>query len=107
MGAPQVVFSAETLSPVKRKALRRMARKRAVLLASELALFVALLALLVVASLRLKRKGDNRYAQWSSSWLLILLSVLMVLVGMAMFVTVYFFRERRIWIADPAIADEA
>ncbi|KAJ2701499.1 hypothetical protein H4R19_005409 [Coemansia spiralis] len=105
--APRVVFSGETLSATKRKALRRVARRRAVLLAGELALFAVLLALLIMFSFRLTHKSDNRYARWSSSWVLILLSVFMVLVGLAVFVTGYFFRERRRWIVDPATTDNA
>ncbi|KAJ1736162.1 hypothetical protein LPJ61_000121 [Coemansia biformis] len=105
--APQVVFGASALSQAKQQALRRMARKRALLIAGEVAVFVALLALLLVYSLRLKRRDDNRYAQWSSSWVLIMLSVLLVVVGLAVLVTFYFFRERRLWIEDAATADEA
>ncbi|KAJ2079528.1 hypothetical protein H4R24_003728 [Coemansia sp. RSA 988] len=105
--APQVVFSAELTSPVKLEAIRRVQRKRLVWVASELVLLAVLLALLIFYSLRLSKKDGNRYAKWSSSWAMILLSVLSVIVAQALFATFYYYRMRLAWIKDPETTDDA
>ncbi|KAJ2785797.1 hypothetical protein H4R18_000343 [Coemansia javaensis] len=101
---PPVVFSSAALTPTKRQALRQMQRKRTLCIVGELAVFAVLLALLVVYSFRLRRK-NTQYARWSSSWVMILLSVLLVIVGLAVFVTFYYYRARRDWILDPTTDD--
>ncbi|KAJ2797293.1 hypothetical protein H4R20_005235, partial [Coemansia guatemalensis] len=105
--ATQVVFSAELTSPVKLRALRRVQRRRIVWVASELVLLAVLLALLIFYSLRLSKKKGNKYAKWSSSWVMILLSVLSVIVAQALFATFYYYRMRLAWIKDPETTDDA
>ncbi|KAJ2611405.1 hypothetical protein H4S08_003179 [Coemansia sp. RSA 1365] len=105
--SPQVVFSTELTSPVKLRALRRVQRKRIVWIATELAFLAVLLALLIFYSLRLRKKNENRYAKWSSSWVMILLSVLSVIVAHALFATYYYYRMRLAWIKDPDTSDDA
>ncbi|KAJ2251638.1 hypothetical protein GGI13_003733 [Coemansia sp. RSA 455] len=102
---PQVTFS-EIVSVVKEQALKRQRRRRAAWLSVELFFLVALLALLVLHSFRLSRDtGDNTYARWSSSWVMILLSVLLVVVAMAVFVTYYYYRTVLAWIRRPETTD--
>ncbi|KAJ2866439.1 hypothetical protein GGH94_001558 [Coemansia aciculifera] len=102
---PQVTFS-EIVSVVKERALKRQRRRRAAWLSVELFFLVALLALLVLHSFRLsKDTGDNTYARWSSSWVMILLSVLLVVVAMAVFVTYYYYRTVLAWIKRPETTD--
>ncbi|KAJ2891197.1 hypothetical protein IWW38_003728 [Coemansia aciculifera] len=101
----QVTFS-EVVSTAKERALKRQVRRRAVWLSVELLFFVALLALLVLHSFRLSNnKGDNKYTQWSSSWVMILLSVLLVLVALSVFVTYYYYRTVLTWIRRPETTD--
>ncbi|KAJ2322679.1 hypothetical protein GGI00_005856 [Coemansia sp. RSA 2681] len=103
--APQVTFS-EVVSTTKERALKRQRKRRAAWLLVELFFLVALLALLVLHSFRLsKNTGDNKYAQWSSSWVMILLSVLLVVVAMAVFVTYYYYRTVLAWIKRPETTD--
>ncbi|KAJ1829482.1 hypothetical protein LPJ56_000342 [Coemansia sp. RSA 2599] len=121
---PNTVFSAEPetttslavsrpqlddllLSPAKARVLKKTRRHRLVWISVELLVCVVLLALLVLHSFRLnKNKGDNTYAQWSSSWVMVLLSVLLVIFGFAVFITFYYYRTVLIWIKDPATSDE-
>ncbi|KAJ2747223.1 hypothetical protein GGI20_000744, partial [Coemansia sp. BCRC 34301] len=103
--APQVTFS-EVVSAAKERAFKRQRIRRAAWLSTELFFLVALLALLVLHSFRLsKNTGDNKYAQWSSSWVMILLSVLLVVVAIAVFVTYYYYRTVLAWIRHPATTD--
>ncbi|KAJ1873370.1 hypothetical protein LPJ55_002321 [Coemansia sp. RSA 990] len=104
--APQLMPST-LLSTVKEQALRRMLRRRLVWIAIELVLLLVLLALLILHSFRLRNKDDNTYARWTSSWVMILLSVLLVIVALALFVTFYHFRTRLTWIRDPETSDSA
>ncbi|KAJ2162888.1 hypothetical protein GGF46_000271 [Coemansia sp. RSA 552] len=103
---PQMTFSAELLSPAKTRALRQARRRRVVWISVELTLLLALLALLIVHSFRLHHKNDNAYARWSSSWVMILLSVLFVVVALALLVTFYHFRGRLAWMRDPDTTDD-
>ncbi|KAJ2138625.1 hypothetical protein IW136_003066 [Coemansia sp. RSA 678] len=104
---PQITVNADLLSAAKARALRQALRNRLIWAAVELVLLLILLALLVFHSFRLHHKRDNTYSQWSSSWVMILLSVLLVVVALAMFVTFYHFRTRLAWIRDPQTTDLA
>ncbi|PIA13422.1 hypothetical protein COEREDRAFT_83530 [Coemansia reversa NRRL 1564] len=103
---PQIVFSTELRSSVKLRALRRVQRKRVVWISTELVFLAVLLALLIFYSLRLSKKNGNRYAKWSSSWVIILLSVLSVVVAYALFATYYYYGMRLEWIKDPETSDD-
>ncbi|KAJ2819992.1 hypothetical protein IWW50_005241, partial [Coemansia erecta] len=103
----QVTFDAELLSAAKTRVLRQTLRNRLVWTGAELVLLLVLLALLIVHSFRLHHKGHNTYARWSSSWVMILLSVLVVLAALVLFVTFYHFRTRLSWIRDPRTTDDA
>ncbi|KAJ2851366.1 hypothetical protein IWW36_001133 [Coemansia brasiliensis] len=98
---------AALLSTVKEQALRRMLRRRLIWITIEVVLLLALLALLILHSFRLRNKNDNAYARWTSSWVMILLSVLLVVMALAVFVTFYHFRTRLTWIRDPGTSDSA
>ncbi|KAJ2577084.1 hypothetical protein GGH19_001637, partial [Coemansia sp. RSA 1807] len=104
---PRITFNADLLSAAKARALRQALRNRLIWAAVELVLLLILLALLVFHSFRLHHRRDNTYSQWSSSWVMILLSVLLVVVALSMFVTFYHFRTRLAWIRDPQTTDLA
>ncbi|KAI8326536.1 hypothetical protein GQ54DRAFT_1532 [Martensiomyces pterosporus] len=103
-----VTVSEEPLSAVKEQALKKTRRNRIIWLSVELFLLLALLALLVLHSFRLNRnKSDNTYAVWSSSWVMILLSIVLVIVAFAVFITFYYYKTTLTWIRDPATTDGA
>ncbi|KAJ1840273.1 hypothetical protein LPJ70_004721 [Coemansia sp. RSA 2708] len=104
---PQVTFDAGMLSAAKAQVLKQTLRNRLLWIAAELLLLVALLTLLIVHSFRLHHHDHNTYRRWSSSWVLILLSVLLVIIALAMFVTFYHFRARLAWIKSPETTDGA
>ncbi|KAJ2002299.1 hypothetical protein H4R26_003678 [Coemansia thaxteri] len=107
VAAMQATLS-EYVSPTKKRTLKCVRRRCVAWLAVELFFLVTLLALLVLHSFRLSRNThDNTYARWSSSWVMILLSVLLVVVAMAVFVTYYYFRTMLAWIRDPETTDAA
>lgn len=102
-----VTFTEVPISPVKQQALRRYRLQRNIWLTMEIFFLAALLALLVVHSFRLSvDTGDNSYTQWTSSWVMILLSVLLVVVSITVFVTYYYFRTLLAWVRSPNTTDE-
>ncbi|KAJ2550009.1 hypothetical protein EV175_004225 [Coemansia sp. RSA 1933] len=95
------------LSPVKATALKKMRTRRLLWIGVEVVFFVVLLALLIFHSFRLRNKaGDNTYATWSSSWVMILLSVLLVVIALAVIITFYYFRTALSWVLDPTTSDQ-
>ncbi|KAJ1668476.1 hypothetical protein IW140_000308 [Coemansia sp. RSA 1813] len=95
------------LSPVKENALKRMQTRRVIWIGVEIVFFIVLLALLILHSFRLRNKAnDNTYARWSSSWVMILLSVLMVVIALAVVITFYYFRTALSWILDSKTTDQ-
>ncbi|KAJ1965896.1 hypothetical protein GGI12_000468 [Dipsacomyces acuminosporus] len=96
------------LSATKEQVLKKTQLKRNIWVSVEVFLLLALVALLVLHSFRLdKNKSDNAYAVWSSSWVMVLLSILLVIVALATFITFYYFRTALAWIRDPSTTDEA
>ncbi|KAI9501910.1 hypothetical protein GGI25_000212 [Coemansia spiralis] len=94
-------------SAVKMAALKKVRRNRILWLSIELVLFIILLALLIFHSFRLRNHmNSNTYVQWSSSWVMILLSVLLVIVALTIVITFYYYRTTLAWIADPATTDQ-
>ncbi|KAJ1782306.1 hypothetical protein LPJ59_006842 [Coemansia sp. RSA 2399] len=94
------------LSPVKENALKRIRKRRLIWISVEVVFFIVLVALLIFHSFRLRnKKDDNTYAQWSSSWVMILLSVLLVVIALAVLVTFYYFRTALSWVLDPTTSD--
>ncbi|KAJ2724908.1 hypothetical protein GGI07_001657 [Coemansia sp. Benny D115] len=99
--------SGALLSATKVQALQHVRRRRMLWISGELLVCLVMLALLVLHSFRLSNdRDDNTYARWSSSWVMVLLSVLLVVFGFALFVTFYYFRTVLAWIRDPATSDQ-